>query len=85
MTGTSTTPEGARILLAAALDCFACYGNPRAWTRFTSVRTRSGGRFAATVPLAARSTKYRVSVAGPNWGMTYAPDAAAVAPSSLSP
>ena len=85
VTGTSPTPEGDRILLVAALDCFACYGQPRSWTRFTSVRTRSGGRFAATVPLAAKSARYRATVAGPNWGATYAPDGAAVAHTSLTP
>jgi hypothetical protein len=80
--GTSPTPEGTRIRLAAVLDCFACYGK-RGWTRFTGVRTRQGGRFAATVPLVARSPKYRAVVSGPNWGTTYAPDAAAVVASSL--
>jgi hypothetical protein len=83
VTGTSPTPEGTRILLAAALDCFACYGK-RGWTRFTSVRTRQGGRFAATVPPVATSSKYRAIVPGPNRGTTYAPDGAAVAMSSLA-
>lgn len=82
VTGYSRTPEGTPILLAAALDCFACFGNRRGWTRFTSVRTRAGGRFAATVPLAGRGPRYRATVAGPNRGTTLAPDAAAVAPSS---
>jgi hypothetical protein len=80
--GFSPTPEGTPIRLAAMLECFACYGN-RGWTWFTGVRTRSGGRFAATVPLAARSPKYRATVPGPNRGATYAPDGAAVVVSSL--
>lgn len=81
--GTSPTPEGTQILLAAALDCFACYGNARGWTRFNSVRTRAGGTFAATVPLPARAPRYRAIVPGPNRGTTYAPDGAATVESSL--
>ena len=77
--GTSPTPEGDRIPLAAAIDCFACAqaGSAR-WFRVTGVRTRSDGRFGATIARAWRGPKYRATVAGPNLGTTYAPDAAAI-------
>ena len=81
VTGYSPTPAGTRILLAAALDCFTCLGS-RGWVRFTQVRTRANGSFAATVPLRARAARYRVTIAGPNRGATYAPDASAVVESS---
>jgi hypothetical protein len=82
VTGFSPTPEGTPIRLAAALDCFTCFGT-RGWVRFTGVRTRSDGSFAATVPLRARASKYRAVVAGPNRGATYAPDGAAVVSSAI--
>ena len=82
VSGFSATPEGTQIRLAAALDCFVCYG-VRGWVRFTGVRTRADGSFAATVPLAGRARKYRAIVPGPNRGATYAPDGAAVAPSAV--
>jgi len=82
VTGFSATPEGTQIRLAAALDCFFCFGM-RGWVRFTGVRTREDGSFAATVPLAGRARKYRAVVPGPNRGTTYAPDGAAVTLSAV--
>ena len=81
VTGYSPTPEGSRILLAAALDCFTCLGS-RGWVRFTQVRTRANGSFAATVPLPARAARYRVTIAGPNRGTALAPDASATVATS---
>jgi hypothetical protein len=76
------TLEGDPVRHAAVLECFACYGRTSGWTWFNGVRTRSDGRFAATVPLAARGPRYRAAIVGPNVGRTLAPDASAVAASS---
>lgn len=77
--GTSPTPEGNRIPLAAAIDCFACsLAGGQRWFRVTGVRTRADGRFGATLARSWLGTKYRATIAGPNIGTTYAPDAAAI-------
>jgi len=78
------TLEGARIRLAAAFECFACMGRP-GWQWFGGKRTQSNGTFASTVPLRARARQYRATIVGPNIGTTLAPDASAVAASSLGP
>ena len=78
VTGSSPTNAGTLIAHSAFLDSFSAAG----WLRFTAKRPTSDGSFAATVPLDRRSTKYRVSITGPNRGATLAPDAAAVAPSA---
>jgi hypothetical protein len=83
VTGYWRTAAGTPIRLAAALDCFACFGNAAGWTRFTSVRTRPDGSFAATVPLSGRGPRYRATIVGPNIGATLAPDASATAETSL--
>jgi hypothetical protein len=83
VTGFWRTLEGTRIRHAAVLECFGC-GGRGGWAWFTSVRTRSDGRFAATVPPAAQGPRYRATVVGPNVGRTLAPDASAVAVSSLT-
>ena len=78
VTGSWKTLEGDPVPHAAVLDCFACMGK-RGWSWFNSVRTRSGGKFGANVPLRAVARRYRASIVGPNIGTTLAPDAGAVA------
>jgi hypothetical protein len=82
VTGAWRTLEGDPVPHAAVIECFACMGKP-GWTWFNSVRTRSGGRFGANVPLRAVSRRYRASIVGPNIGTTLAPDASAVTSTSL--
>ena len=83
VTGTSPTNAGKPILLSAFFDCFGCGTN--GWFRFNARRTASDGSFGVTVPLNRRGSRYRVSITGPNRGATLAPDASAVAATSLSP
>jgi hypothetical protein len=82
VTGYWRTLEGDPVREAAVVECFACRG--RGWTWFNSVRTQRDGTFGATVPLWARAKTYRATIVGPNIGATLAPDASAVAPTSLS-
>jgi hypothetical protein len=82
VTGFWRTLEGTPIRLAAVFECFACLGR-RGWSWFGGKRTGAGGTFAATVPPRARAHRYRATIVGPNSGATLAPDASAVALSSL--
>jgi hypothetical protein len=82
VTGFWRTLEGSPIREAAVVECFACRGS-NGWTWFNSVRTLADGTFGATVPLDARASRYRASIVGPNIGATLAPDASAVAATSL--
>jgi hypothetical protein len=78
------TLEGTRIRLAGVFECFACLGRP-GWSWFGGKRTQANGTFASTVPPPAKARRYRASIVGPNIGTTLAPDASAVAVSSLAP
>ena len=78
------TLEGSRIRHAATFECFACLGKP-GWSWFGGKRTSVDGTFASTVAPRARARRYRATIVGPNIGSTLAPDASAVAPSSLAP
>ena len=82
VTGFWRTLEGDRVREAAVVECFACRGP--GWTWFNSVRTQADGTFGATVPPTARAQQYRATIVGPNIGATLAPDASAVASTSLS-
>ena len=82
VTGFWRTLEGTPIRLAAVFECAACLGRP-GWSWFGGKRTRADGSFAATVPPRARARRYRATIVGPNIGATLAPDASAVALSSL--
>jgi hypothetical protein len=77
------TLEGTPIRLAAVFECSACLGRP-GWSWFGGKRTSSDGSFAATVPPRARAQRYRATIVGPNIGTTLAPDASAVATTSLA-
>lgn len=76
--GYSPTPEGKRIRLIAYVD----YARPRGgWSRAAGVFLRPpGGSFALFLQARWRSTRYRITVAGPNRGRTLAPDARIVVP-----
>ena len=80
--GFSPTPEGKRIRLVAYVD----YARPGAgWARAAGVFLRPPtGSFALFLQSRWRSTRYRVTVAGPNRGTTLAPDARVVVPASPS-
>ncbi len=84
VTGFWRTLEGDPVPHAAVLECFACSGKS-GWSWFNSVRTRSGGKFGANVPLRALARRYRASIVGPNIGATLAPDAGAVVATSRAP
>ena len=76
------TLEGTPIRHTAVFECFACLGKP-GWTWFDARPTRSNGTFAMTVAPRAIASRYRATMPGPNIGSTLAPDASAVAVSSL--
>jgi hypothetical protein len=78
VTGFSPTPEGKRLRHYAFVDCLGC-GGTRTWKRLAAVRTRANGSFRLFVRPAWRGSRYRVTVAGPNRGTTFAPIASAVA------
>lgn len=78
VTGFSPTPEGKRLRHYAFVDCLGC-GGTRTWKRLTAVRTRANGSFRLFLRPAWRGSRYRVVVAGPNRGTTFAPIGSAVA------
>ena len=77
VTGTSPTPAGRRVRHYAYVDCFACAG-AGGWKRLLGVATRSDGSFRLFLRPEWQTKRYRVAIAGPNRGTTYAPDALAV-------
>lgn len=79
--GYSRTNSGIRYRIFAFLDCFSC---PKpAWRRIGGVAPRADGTFRLLVKPKFSGTRYRVTVAGPNRGSTLAPDASAIARSTL--
>jgi hypothetical protein len=75
--GYSPTPEGKRIRSLAYVD-FARQGG---WRRAVGVFLRPpSGSFTLFLQARWRSTRYRITVAGPNRGTTLAPDARVVVP-----
>ena len=79
--GYSRTNSGIRYRIFAFLDCFRC---PKpAWRRIGGVAPRADGTFRLLVKPKFNGTRYRVTVAGPNRGSTLAPDASAIASSTL--
>lgn len=76
--GTSPTTAGARVTHFALVDCWRCQG-ATGWKRLLGVRLRApSGSFALALRPAWRSSRYRITVLGPNRGTDYAPDAVAV-------
>jgi hypothetical protein len=77
--GTSPTTAGTQIRHFALVDCLRCQGSP-GWRRLLGVRlVGPGGTFRLALRPTWRAERYRVTVAGPNRGWTYAPDATTVA------
>lgn len=80
--GFSPTPEGKRIRSIAYVDHARRAGG---WARAAGVFLRPpAGSFALFLQSRWRSTRYRVTVPGPNRGTTLAPDARVVVPATGS-
>jgi hypothetical protein len=75
LSGTTTTLEGRRLRVYVYLDCFACAAAPRGWSRMLGVAPKADGTFAVLRRPSWVGHRYRATVAGPNVGTTYAPDA----------
>jgi hypothetical protein len=76
--GTSPTTAGTQITHYAVVDCLGCEG-ASGWQRLLGVRLSAPrGTFALLLRPAWAAPAYRVTVAGPNRGWTYAPDASVV-------
>lgn len=72
--GRTFTLEGKRPRIYVYLDCLACGGKP-GWTRMIGVAPRADGSFRALLRPSWKGRRYRATVAGPNTGTTFAPDA----------
>jgi hypothetical protein len=79
--GFTSTLGGRHPRIYVLMDCFSCGGKP-GWTRMLSVPPRADGRFSVYIQPQWKGTRYRATVAGPNFGLTLAPDAQAVIPAS---
>jgi hypothetical protein len=77
VTGATSTLEGKHPRIYVYLDCFGC-GGGAGWTSMLGVRPNPDGTFAVAIQPQWVGTRYRATVAGPNVGMTFAPDARAV-------
>jgi hypothetical protein len=77
--GTSPTTAGTPVRHYAFVDCLGCKG--AGWSRLIGLRLAPPrGAFALLLRPAWAAPRYRVTVAGPNRGWTYAPDASVVVP-----
>ena len=74
VTGDTHTPGGRSPRIYVYLDCFAC-GGQAGWAPMLGVAPKAAGTFSVFLRPAWVGTKYRASVAGPNMGTIYAPDA----------
>ena len=80
--GFSPTPEGKRLRAVVYVDCFGCPLSPRGWARAIGLFPRApDGSFSLFVRPAWLGPRYRLTLAGPNRGTTFAPDARLVVPS----
>jgi hypothetical protein len=77
VTGSSTTLAGLRPRVYVYLDCFGC-GGQAAWSSMLGVAPRADGTFSVLIRPTWKGSRYRATVAGPNDGLTYAPDAQTV-------
>lgn len=77
VTGASPTPAGRRVRHYAYVDCFACAGST-SWKRLLGIAPRTDGSFRLFLRPEWQTKRYRVTIAGPNAGTTYAPDAVAI-------
>jgi hypothetical protein len=78
VTGRTFTLEGKRPRIYVYLDCFACGGRAAGWTPMTAVAPKADGTFRVYLRPAWKGSRYRATVAGPNLGTTFAPDAQAI-------
>ncbi len=74
VTGTTFTLEGKHPRIYVYLDCFACGGKP-GWTRMIGVAPHSDGTFRVFLHPDWKGKRFRATVAGPNAGVVFAPDA----------
>ena len=63
------------------VDCFRCPLSPRGWARATKKATTQQGYFSIRIRPAWKGRRYRMTVIGPNFGWTRAPDAVRIASS----
>jgi hypothetical protein len=81
--GRTFTLEGKRPRIYVYLDCFGCpAAHGAGWGRMLGVAPRADGSFAVRLRPEWTGTRYRATVAGPNAGTTFAPDARAVVPAA---
>jgi hypothetical protein len=66
------------------VDCFRCPLNTRGWARATRKATTKQGYFSVPIPSAWKGRRYRLTVIGPNFGWTRAPDAVRIVPAALN-
>lgn len=76
VSGFTTTLEGKRLRIYVYLDCLGCPGTS-GWSRMIAVAPKADGSFAVRLRPEWLGRRYRATVAGPNVGTTYAPDAQA--------
>jgi hypothetical protein len=74
VSGHSTTLAGLRPKIYVYLDCFGC-GGQAGWSFMLGVAPRADGTFSVLLRASWKGSRYRATVAGPNVGTTYAPDA----------
>jgi hypothetical protein len=77
VSGHTFTLAGKKPRIYVYLDCFGCPGKP-GWSAMLGVAPGSGGSFAVFLRPSWQGSRYRATVAGPNLGSTYAPDAQTV-------
>ena len=78
VTGTSPTPAGTQVRHYAWVDCFACAG-ATGWHRLTGLLpSEPDGTFSVLIRRPWLTSRYRISITGPNRGATLAPDASAI-------
>jgi hypothetical protein len=74
VTGFSATPGGLRPKIYVYLDCFGC-GGQAGWAPMLGVAPHADGTYSVLIRPNWKGSRYRATVAGPNAGTTYAPDA----------
>jgi len=79
VTGTSPTLEGRQLRIYVYLDCTGCPGAGTGWKRMLGAAPKADGSFSVFVRPEWKGKRYRATVAGPNVGATFAPDAQAIA------
>ena len=77
VSGFSTTLAGLKPKIYVYLDCFGCGGKP-GWSFMLGVAPKADGTFSALIRANWKGSRYRATVAGPNTGTSYAPDAQTV-------